>query len=81
MPQHKTRKQLRLEASSVAAELAELKTPEGAARFLFAKRDDEEFANAYDAEISKFEEAQHAAEIEATNESQDPSDKTQGESA
>lgn len=50
-PQHKTRKQLRLETVSVQAELDQLKTPEGLANYLHSKRDDEEFQDAVSARI------------------------------
>ena len=51
--QHKTRKQLRQDSEAVAAELAALKSPEGLARFIFSKGDDEEFETAFRAEIEK----------------------------
>lgn len=52
---HKSRKELRLEASTAAQELAQLKTPEGIAAYLYAKKDDEAFADALNAELSRLE--------------------------
>ena len=51
MVRHKSRKELRIEAQTAASELAELKTPEGLARFLYSKRDDKEFHDAVETEI------------------------------
>lgn len=53
MPQHKTRKQLRVEGETAARELAELKTPEGLARFMFSMQGDDAFEDAFRAEIER----------------------------
>lgn len=55
-PQHKTRKQLRLETVSVQAELDTLKTPEGLADYLHSRRDDDVFQDAVSARIFELRE-------------------------
>ena len=49
----KTRKQFRLMAEGAAAQLAEIQTPEGLARFMFSKAGDDVFEEAFRAEIEK----------------------------
>jgi len=64
MPQHKTRKQLRLEGEAAQKALAALDTPEGLARLIFDKQRgaDEAFRDAVEAELERLAEA----ELEAT---------------
>lgn len=61
--QLKTRKQLRIEGQTAAAALAAIQTPEGLARFMFSRINDEEFEAAFRAEIEKLAEAKHLAAI------------------
>ncbi len=59
MPQLKTRKQLRIEGQSHAAELAEIKSPEGLARYMFSRQRDQEFEDRFRAEIEKLAKENH----------------------
>jgi len=63
----KTRKQLKNEASAIAAEagtiateLSQLKTPEGIADYLFSMRDDDDFSDRLHGRMSVLREAHHA---------------------
>lgn len=47
MPQHKSRKELRLEAAAASAALASLDTPEGLAGLVFEKLKDEAFRDSF----------------------------------
>ncbi len=55
----KTRKQFRLESESAAAQVLELQSPEGLARYMFSKTGDETFEAAFRAEIEKLSKAAH----------------------
>jgi hypothetical protein len=47
MPQHKSRKELRLEAAAASSALASLDTPEGLAGLIFQKCQDDDFSDAF----------------------------------
>lgn len=53
MPQHKSRKELRLEAAAATSALASLDTPEGLAGLVFEKTKDAEFHVAFREALEK----------------------------
>ncbi len=59
-----TRREIRTSLENVSAELAELKTPQGLARYMFSKGGDDEFEEAFRLEIVRLRDEAIGAGVE-----------------